>query len=152
MTNDSKDNSKDYSNIKSSFIRDNIPFLFSFGFILANSRRNHKRQEQNSSYFHFSWRNFSGFWSCWLFWLNFKWWQFLTPFDLTEKMLCNFIWRKNYFNSEFRDFFWKLKFQVMPIFNAFWFDGKKLCNFIRRKNYIHSSIQNSAIFFESAIW
>ena len=89
--NDSKDNSKDYSNIKSSCIRDNIPFLFSFGFILANSCRNYNRQEQNN--FHFAWQNFSVFRSCWLFLIEC---QFLTSFDLTEKILCNFIWRKNY--------------------------------------------------------
>ena len=86
--NDSKDNPEDDSITKSNCIGDNTLFLFSFDFILANSSRNHKHQEQNSSNFHFAWRNFSVFRSCWLF---------------------------------------LIEFQVMAIFNAFWFDGKIVC-------------------------
>ena len=53
--NGSKDNPEDDSSTKSNCSGDNTPFLFSFGFILANSRRNHKRrQEQNSCNFHFA--------------------------------------------------------------------------------------------------
>ena len=54
--NDSKDNPEDDSSTKSNCSGDNTPFLFSFGFILANSRRNHeRRQEQkNSCNFHFA--------------------------------------------------------------------------------------------------
>ena len=96
--NNSKDNPEDDSSTKSNCIaRDNTPFLFSFGFILANSRRNHKGQEQNSSNFHFDWRTFSIFRSCWLFFIE---------------------------------------FQVMPIFNAFWFDGKNVMQFYLAKKYV----------------
>ena len=60
--NDSKDNSKDGRNTDP--IRDDTPvrtFLFSIGFILANGRRNHKRQNQNGFYLHFVWQTFSVF-------------------------------------------------------------------------------------------
>ena len=66
--NDSKDNSKDGPETNFEPIRQGHPvrtflfsLLFSFGFILANDRRNHKRQNQNGFYFHFAWRTFSVF-------------------------------------------------------------------------------------------
>ena len=50
----SKYNPENDSNTKSNCIWDNTPFLFFVDFILANSRRNNKRQNKNSSCFHFA--------------------------------------------------------------------------------------------------
>ena len=103
--NDSKDNPKDDSNTKSNCIWDDTPFLFFVDFILANSRRNNKRQNQNSSCFHFAW------WTLFVF--------------SSSLALVN-------------------DFQIMEIFNAYWFDGKNSSfqNFAKKNSiYIFSSIQ-----------
>ena len=68
----SKDNPQDDSNTKSSCVPDDTSFLF-VGFILANGRRNHKCQDQNSSSFHLGFPFFKvvGF-----LWSSFKWFNF----------------------------------------------------------------------------
>ena len=59
----SRDNPKEYPIISPTMycFGDSTPFLFSVGLILANGRRNHKRQDQNGSYLHFVRRPFSDF-------------------------------------------------------------------------------------------
>ena len=97
--NDSKDNSKnDQSTQWSSSIRETPvrTFLFSIGFIFANGRRHHKRQNQNDFKFHFAWQNFSKVFYRFLFQLSScscsDWisndGNFLTHFDFTEKISC----------------------------------------------------------------